>query len=103
MDLNDLLKQSSEKRASDVHLKVGVPPVLRIDGHLVALQEAGKLSREWLVETLYGIMTPHQKEQFAREHDLDMVRADGSNPSRSRRPLPRRPSPCHPTYRHRGR
>ena len=38
MDLNELLKQSAEKRASDVHLKVGVPPVLRIDGHLTALQ-----------------------------------------------------------------
>ena len=49
MDLNELLKQSAEKRASDVHLKVGVPPVLRIDGHLTALQEAGRLSREWMV------------------------------------------------------
>jgi twitching motility protein PilT len=73
MDLNDLLKQSSEKRASDVHLKVGVPPVLRIDGHLTALQEAGRMSREWMVETLYGIMTPHQKEQFSKVHDLDMA------------------------------
>ncbi len=73
MELNDLLKQSSEKRASDVHLKVGVPPVLRIDGHLTALQEAGRLKREWMVETLYGIMTPHQKEQFSKVHDLDLA------------------------------
>lgn len=37
MNLNELLKTTFEKRASDLHLKVGVPPVLRIDGRLVPL------------------------------------------------------------------
>ena len=70
MQLNDLLKASAEKRASDVHLKVGVPPVLRIDGRLTALQDMGRISREWMMETLYGIMNPNQKEQFVKEHEL---------------------------------
>ena len=73
MHLNDLLKAATEKKASDIHFKVGVPPVVRIDGSLAALQEAGRLSREWMMDTLYGIMNPHQKEHFAKEHDLDMA------------------------------
>jgi twitching motility protein PilT len=68
-----MLKVAAEKEASDVHLKVGVAPVLRIDGRLTALQEIGRLSREWMLDTLFGIMTPHQREQFNKNHDLDMA------------------------------
>ena len=32
MNLNDLLKLTFERRAFDLHVKVGVPPILRIDG-----------------------------------------------------------------------
>jgi twitching motility protein PilT len=73
MQLNEMLKVAAEKLASDVHLKVGVAPVLRIDGHLTALQEMGRLSREWMMDTIFGIMNPNQKEQFIKNHDLDMA------------------------------
>jgi twitching motility protein PilT len=73
MQLNDLLKVASEKKASDIHLKVGVAPVLRVDGRLTAMQDLGRLSKEWMTETLFGIMTPHQKEQFNKSHDLDLA------------------------------
>ena len=73
MHLNDLLKVATDKKASDIHFKVGVPPVVRIDGKLVALQETGRLSREWMMDTLFGVMNPHQKEHFVKEHDLDMA------------------------------
>jgi len=73
MQLNDLLKVASEKKASDIHLKVGVAPVLRVDGRLTAMQDLGRLSKEWMMETLFGIMTPHQKEQFIKSHDLDLA------------------------------
>jgi twitching motility protein PilT len=73
MQLNEMLKVASEKLASDVHLKVGVAPVLRIDGRLTALQEMGRLSRDWMLETILGIMNPHQKEQFIKNHDLDLA------------------------------
>ncbi len=39
MNLNDLLKLTFEKKASDLHLKVGVPPILRIDGQADAARE----------------------------------------------------------------
>src|SRR5437879_9677756 len=34
LDLNDLLRYVMEQRASDLHIKVGSPPFIRIDGHL---------------------------------------------------------------------
>jgi twitching motility protein PilT len=73
MQLNEMLKVAAEKLASDIHLKVGVAPVLRIDGRLTALQEMGRLSREWMMDTIFAIMNPHQKEQFIKTHDLDMA------------------------------
>jgi twitching motility protein PilT len=73
MQLNEMLKVAAEKLASDIHLKVGVAPVLRIDGRLTALQEMGRLSREWMMDTIFAIMNPHQKEQFINNHDLDLA------------------------------
>src|SRR5438105_14047317 len=34
LDLNDLLRYVMEQRASDLHVKVGSPPFIRVDGHL---------------------------------------------------------------------
>jgi twitching motility protein PilT len=47
--------------------------VLRLDGRLTPLQERERLSREWMTETLFGIMTPNQREQFKKNSDLDMA------------------------------
>ncbi|MBI5246446.1 MAG: type IV pilus twitching motility protein PilT [Elusimicrobia bacterium] len=71
--LNDLLKLAAERKASDVHLKVGAYPVLRIDGKLTPLQERERISREWMADTLYGIMSPNQKETFKKTTELDMA------------------------------
>jgi twitching motility protein PilT len=73
MHINDLLKVASERKASDLHLKVGAYPVLRLDGRLTPLQERERLSREWMADTLFGIMTPHQREIFKKNSDLDMA------------------------------
>jgi twitching motility protein PilT len=71
--LNDLLRIATERKASDLHLKVGAYPVLRLDGMLTPLQERERLSREWMTDTLFGIMTPAQKELFKKNTDLDMA------------------------------
>ena len=71
--LNELLRLATERKASDLHLKVGAYPVLRLDGRLTPLQERERLSREWMTETLFGIMTPDQKELFKKNTDLDMA------------------------------
>ena len=43
MDLNGLLRRAVELGASDIHLKVGKPPVLRRDGSLGEMEESAPL------------------------------------------------------------
>ena len=43
MNINDLLKIAVERKASDLHLKVGSHPVIRIDGELTPLAELKRL------------------------------------------------------------
>ena len=75
MNLNDLLKITFEKRASDLHLKVGVPPILRIDGKLTPLESEKRLTQEDSMNVALGIMNPAQKAKFQEKNELDMAYA----------------------------
>ena len=44
MELNPLLRRAVELGASDIHLKVGLPPILRRDGALGPLEESAMLT-----------------------------------------------------------
>ncbi len=69
-DLNELLKKMITLSASDLHLRVGSPPVFRVDG---ALQVDGeeRLTAEWLSETSEQILSPKQKKQLYEELAVD--------------------------------
>jgi twitching motility protein PilT len=73
MNLNDLLKITVERRASDLHLKVGVPPILRIDGRLAPLETEKRLTQEDAVAIAFGIMNAAQKTKFKEKNELDMA------------------------------
>ncbi len=75
MALNDLLKMTFERKASDLHLKVGVPPILRIDGRLNPIETEKRLTQEDALSTALGIMTPAQKTKFMEKNELDMAYA----------------------------
>ncbi len=74
MHINDILKIAVERNASDVHLKVGNHPILRINGHLVPLVELNKrLMPDDTLAMALSIMSPQQKAKFKEERDLDMA------------------------------
>jgi twitching motility protein PilT len=75
MNLNDLLKLTFEKRASDLHIKVGVPPMLRIDGKLTPLETEKRLTQEDSLSIAMGIMNASQKTKFKEKNELDMAYA----------------------------
>jgi twitching motility protein PilT len=75
MNLNELLKLTFEKRASDLHIKVGVAPILRIDGKLTTLETEKRLTQEDAMGIAAGIMNPAQKAKFAEKNELDMAYA----------------------------
>jgi twitching motility protein PilT len=71
MHINDLLKVAVDRKASDLHLKVGAFPVLRIDGVLKPLSEMRRLLQEDTVAMAFSIMSARQKERFKTDFELD--------------------------------
>lgn len=72
MNLKSLLERMVREEASDLHLKAGSPPVLRIDGKLNVLKEE-PLSPEELRKTAQQIMTKDQQDEFIRTKELDFA------------------------------
>jgi twitching motility protein PilT len=70
MDITDLLVQTKEQGASDLHLTVGSHPTLRLNGKLTRLN-LPLLTREDIHTMLYDILTDEQKARFEATHDLD--------------------------------
>ncbi len=73
MNIDDLLKISVERKASDLHLKVGNHPVLRINGQLSPLVELKRLMQEDTIAMSARIMNKAQKEKFKEDHEIDMA------------------------------
>jgi twitching motility protein PilT len=73
MDIIELLKKATDMNASDLHIKVGSPPVLRIDGELTPLTSESRFSPEDVVKVVYSVLTNEQKEIFKREKDIDFA------------------------------
>jgi len=64
MELKTLLEKMVKDGASDLHLKAGTPPILRIDGKLQILKEE-PMSPDELKSIALKIMTKNQQEEFA--------------------------------------
>jgi twitching motility protein PilT len=73
MNINDLLKIAVERKASDLHLKVGSHPVIRIDGDLIPLGELKRLMQEDTIAMAFSIMNARQKQRFKEELELDIA------------------------------
>lgn len=74
MELNDLLHDLVERGGSDLHLAVGMPPVMRINGRLVQ-SDLPVLSARDTKELLYSILTEEQRERLEREWEFDFAHA----------------------------
>ncbi|PID56198.1 type IV pili twitching motility protein PilT [candidate division KSB3 bacterium] len=73
MNIHELLKLMVERGASDLHLKVGNPPVLRINGALHILKDFSQLSREVTVTIASQILNKKQKAIFNEECEVDFA------------------------------
>ncbi|MEA3407288.1 MAG: type IV pilus twitching motility protein PilT [Chloroflexota bacterium] len=70
--IDELLRLSAREEASDIHLKVGSAPVLRINGELVQQSQYGGLSIKDIEGFYYQLTTPEQRARFDRELELDL-------------------------------
>ncbi len=72
MDIKALLKDAIQKKASDFHIVVGMPPTLRIDGQLVI--SAGKpVTGEEAKDAIYSLLDKDQIAVFERSFELNFA------------------------------
>ncbi len=67
-----LMSEVIELDGSDLHLNAGSPPIMRLDGRLRRLKYDPLISEE-IEAQVSALLTPPQRERFAREHDLDFA------------------------------
>lgn len=72
MKLDDLFKIAVEKKASDLHIIVGMPPVLRIDGQLGPISGKDKMTAKTAEELIFPLLSEQQKQIFIEEKELDL-------------------------------
>ncbi len=71
MNIQDLMDQLVALEGSDIHLIVGSPPVLRVDGNILAVEGAGPLTQEEAEGLIFPLMTQEQKDYVAVNKELD--------------------------------
>lgn len=72
MTMQSLLRMVVERQASDLHLKAGTRPMLRIDGNLISAMD-DRLPDERVRALLAEILTPEQLDRFHRDLELDLA------------------------------
>ena len=72
MELNEILLEALTQGASDVHIKIGQPAIIRVDGSLKPLQGVKPYNYNEVNQMALGIMNEWQKERFLREKEVDM-------------------------------
>lgn len=71
LELNKLLALTLERNASDLHLIVGEPPILRIDSTLTRLEDYQVLSADAISDLVSVMINPKQKETLQDQWHLD--------------------------------
>ena len=71
MDAKNLLEQTIDLKASDLHLVAGVPPMVRLDGDLKSIADNAILTPDIINEGLKQILTKDQLERFSVNKEID--------------------------------
>ena len=78
MEIRVILSAAVRCGASDVHLKVGAPPMLRIHGDLIPVEGAEKVDRDTMQAYLAQLMADHHRERLARSFQVDFAYGEPS-------------------------
>jgi len=73
MDLNQLLHTAVSSAASDLHLKVGSYPMIRVNGTLMAATEERRLERTDTEAFAGTLLTPELRDKFQRMQEVDLA------------------------------
>ena len=70
--IDDLLRVASSHGASDLHLKVGAFPVMRIGGELHPISDAPRVKQEDSLDMAFSMMSNRQKQRFKEASEVDI-------------------------------
>jgi len=73
VNIDDLLRRAVEQKASDLHLKVGNHPYVRVDGALIPQTDVTRVTPEEMLSMAFSMMTNRQKQKFKETAELDMA------------------------------
>jgi len=73
MHVNDLLKIAVDSGASDLHLKVGTFPMMRVRGSLVPAMEDKRLEHEEMVSMAAAVLPVGYRDKFKEQHEVDLA------------------------------
>jgi twitching motility protein PilT len=71
MEMIEILKAAVQKGASDLHLVIGQPPMVRHDGDLKPMTEFTSLSAEESRRMIYTLLSDEQRARFEQDWELD--------------------------------
>jgi twitching motility protein PilT len=72
-DFADVLLEVVDRRASDLHLAAGVPPMVRVRGRLVALEDYPILTPNDTREVIYSILSNDQRQRLETDWQVDFA------------------------------
>lgn len=75
--IEPLLDEVVKKKASDLHLQVGLPPILRVDGKLIPVSTADPLTEESAEALIFAILDEDQKQILLKDKEFDFSFAYG--------------------------
>lgn len=73
-----LLEEVVKKRASDLHLQVGLPPMLRVDGSLVPIAGYNALGEAEVEQLVFAILDEDQQQILTKDKEFDFSFAFGN-------------------------
>jgi twitching motility protein PilT len=72
MQLNEILAIAVKARGSDIHIKTGLPPIVRIDGRLHPIPNAPRLTHDNVKVMSAAIMNERQAKVFEEQYEVDL-------------------------------
>jgi twitching motility protein PilT len=73
MDLKDLIRYAAEVKASDVFIKEGTPPAMRLHGRITTVEGQPVLGSEDTRRLAYSVMSHEQIGRFEHRHEMDLA------------------------------
>jgi twitching motility protein PilT len=70
--IDDLLEQMVARNASDLHVTAGLPPAIRVRGHVERLEEFARLTPEDTQQLLYRVLSSEQQKHLEIKRQIDM-------------------------------